>query len=96
VSEAGIEERVKSPRTLAAWTALEAHAAEIKQLDLRQLFAQDAQRGERFTFEAAGIYFDYSKNRITEQTLKLLVALASEAGVKQRMDAMFAGEPINV
>jgi glucose-6-phosphate isomerase len=96
VSEAGIEERVKSPRTLAAWTALEANAAEIKQLDLRQLFAQDAQRGERFTFEAAGIYFDYSKNRITEQTLKLLVALASEAGVKQRMDAMFAGEPINV
>jgi glucose-6-phosphate isomerase len=96
VSEAGIEERVRSPRTLAAWAALETHAAEIMKLDLRQLFAQDAQRGERFAFEAAGIYFDYSKNRITEQTLKLLVALASEAGVKQRMDAMFAGEPINV
>jgi glucose-6-phosphate isomerase len=96
VSEAGIEERVRSPRTLAAWAALETHAAEIMKLDLRQLFAQDAQRGERFAFEAAGIYFDYSKNRITEQTLKLLVALAREAGVKQRIDAMFAGEPINV
>jgi glucose-6-phosphate isomerase len=96
VSEAGIEERVRSPRTLAAWAALETHAAEIMKLDLRQLFAQDAQRGERFAFEAAGIYFDYSKNRVTEQTLKLLVALAREAGVKQRIDAMFAGEPINV
>ena len=89
-------EAVRSPRTLAAWAALETHTAEIMKLDLRQLFAQDAQRGERFAFEAAGIYFDYSKNRITEQTLKLLVALAREAGVKQRIDAMFAGEPINV
>jgi glucose-6-phosphate isomerase len=96
VSEAASEVSVKSPRTLPAWAALEAHAAEVKKLHLRQLFAQDPKRGEQFAFEAAGIYFDYSKNRITGQTVKLLLALAEQAGVKQRIDAMFAGEPINV
>ncbi len=96
MSEAAAEERVKSPRTLPAWTALEAHAREINKLHLRQLFAQDPQRGERFAVEAAQIYFDYSKNRITEQTLKLLLALAQQAGLKQRIAAMFAGERINV
>jgi glucose-6-phosphate isomerase len=84
------------PRQLAAWAALEGHAREINNLHLRQLFAQDPQRGEHFALEAAGIYFDYSKNRITEQTLKLLLALAQQAGLKQHIEAMFAGDRINV
>jgi glucose-6-phosphate isomerase len=96
VPQAATEQAVRSPRQLAAWAALEGHAREIKNLHLRQLFAQDAQRGERFALEAAGIYFDYSKNRITEQTLKLLLAVAHEAGLTQHIEAMFAGERINV
>jgi glucose-6-phosphate isomerase len=81
---------------LPAWAALKAHSREMKGLHLRQLFAEDAQRGERLAFEAAGVYFDYSKNRITDQTLKLLLQLAQEAKLKQHIEAMFRGERINV
>jgi glucose-6-phosphate isomerase len=96
VAQTTSEQLIRDPRQLAAWAALEGHAREIKNLHLRQLFAQDARRGERFALEAAGIYFDCSKNRITEQTLKLLIALAQQTELKQRIEAMFAGERINV
>ena len=79
-----------------AWKALEAHYRTIATLHLRELFANDPKRGERLTTEAVGIYFDYSKNRITDETLKLLVNLAHEAGLRQRIDAMFRGDRINV
>ncbi len=79
-----------------AWDALKAHHAAIAGTHLRELFAHDPGRGERFALEAAGIYFDYSKNRITEETLVLLLRLAEESKLRGRIDAMFAGEPINV
>src|SRR5215467_12655119 len=79
-----------------AWKALEGHYDEIRNLHLRKLFADDPGRGERMTLEAAGIYLDYSKNRITDETLKLLVQLAHESGLRERIDAMFRGERINV
>ena len=78
------------------WKALEAHAATNRTLHLRDLFAQDPKRGERLTIEAAGVYFDYSKNRITDQTIQLLLQLAGESGLRSRIDAMFCGEKINV
>jgi glucose-6-phosphate isomerase len=78
-----------------AWKDLEAHFQKIRELHLRQLFAADAERGTRMTAEGAGIYLDYSKNRITDETLKLLVQLAEESGLRQRMDAMFRGDKIN-
>lgn len=78
-----------------AWQALEAHYQEVKDLHLRTLFAEDPGRGERMTAEALGIYFDYSKHRITDETLRLLVELAEQSGLRQRMDAMFGGERIN-
>lgn len=80
----------------AAWKALEAHSKTIQSLHLRTLFADDPKRGERMTAEAAGIYLDYSKNRITDETLKLLVQLAEESGLRERIDAMFRGEKINI
>ncbi|SDA26471.1 glucose-6-phosphate isomerase [Nitrosospira sp. Nsp18] len=79
-----------------AWKALEVHYQSIKALHLRQLFANDPTRGERFTAEAAGIYLDYSKNRITDETLRLLVQLAEECNLRGRIDAMFRGDPINL
>ncbi|HSZ40950.1 MAG TPA: glucose-6-phosphate isomerase [Trebonia sp.] len=79
-----------------AWQALERHYTEISGLHLRDLFAGDPGRGERLTAEAAGIYLDYSKNRITDETMRLLLALAEESGVPERRDAMFRGEHINV
>jgi glucose-6-phosphate isomerase len=79
-----------------AWKALNAHAAKNRTLQLRDLFAQDPTRGERLKVEDAGIYFDYSKNRITDETVKLLLQLAEESGLRQRTDAMFRGEKINV
>jgi len=79
-----------------AWQALEAHYATIREVHLRQLFANDSRRGERYTAEAAGIYLDYSKNRITDETLRLLVRLARECGLRERIVAMFRGEHINV
>jgi glucose-6-phosphate isomerase len=83
-------------RKRSAWMALEAHHREIETLHLRQLFAEDAGRGERLATEAVGIYLDYSKNRITDETLKLLLELAEQSGLRQRIDAMFSGEKINV
>src|SRR5579863_2666797 len=79
-----------------AWKALEAHSKEIQKSHLRNLFADDTKRGERFALEAVGIYFDYSKNLITDETLKLLLQLAEESGLRARIDAMFRGEKINV
>jgi len=83
-------------RGLPAWTALERHHEEICGLHLRELFAADQSRGERFAAEGAGLYLDYSKNRITAKTLKLLVALAEQRGLAERTEAMFRGERINV
>ncbi|MBV9096127.1 MAG: glucose-6-phosphate isomerase [Streptosporangiaceae bacterium] len=79
-----------------AWQALTRHHAEIAGIHLRELFAADPGRGERMCAEAAGIYLDYSKNRVTEETMRLLVALAAESGVPERRDAMFCGDHINV
>jgi glucose-6-phosphate isomerase len=79
-----------------AWKALQAHFAEIKDAHLRQLFADDPGRAERFAVEGAGLHLDYSKNRITDETIKLLLQLARERGVAERRDAMFAGEEINI
>src|SRR5258706_10232740 len=78
-----------------AWKSLEAHRQKARALHLRDLFAYDSERGRRFTAEAAGIYLDYSKNRITDETLDLLTRLAEESGLRQRIDAMFHGEKIN-
>jgi glucose-6-phosphate isomerase len=83
-------------RRRPAWTALENHYNKMAGVHLRQLFAEDANRGERLAVEAAGIYLDYSKNRITDETLKLLLQLAEESGLRERIDAMFRGERINV
>jgi len=79
-----------------AWKALKAHYDGVRDLHLRTLFARDPKRGEQMTAEAAGIYLDYSKNRITEQTLKLLLDLAETVGLRGRIDAMFRGDKINV
>ncbi|HRP27694.1 MAG TPA: glucose-6-phosphate isomerase [Burkholderiaceae bacterium] len=79
-----------------AWDALAAHARELEPLHLRAIFAADPERGERLALDAAGIYLDYSKNRITDETLRLLVALADEAGLRARIDAMFGGDKVNV
>jgi glucose-6-phosphate isomerase len=83
-------------RERKAWQALERHHAEIGDRQLRELFDADPGRGERLTAEAEGIYLDYSKNRVTDETMRLLVELAEESAVPQRRDAMFAGEHINV
>src|SRR6516225_6798667 len=82
--------------TRPAWKALQTHHDQVRDLHLRKLFADDPKRGERLTAEAIGIYFDYSKNRITDETLKLLLQLAEESGLRARIDAMFRGEKINV
>jgi glucose-6-phosphate isomerase len=79
-----------------AWQALRTHHQQVKDVHLRTLFAQDAKRGERLTAEGAGLFLDYSKNRVTDETLRLLVALANDAGVAARRDAMFRGEKINI
>ena len=88
--------RLKSFTRRAAAKALAAHYKQIKDVHLRQLFADDPKRGERFTTEAAGVFLDYSKNRITDETLNLLLQLAEESGLRPRIDAMFRGEKINV
>ena len=84
-----------NPET-AAWDALEAHYETIRDAHLRDLFARDPSRGERMTLDAAGIYLDYSKNRITGETIDLLLALAKAVGLRERIDAMFRGDKINV
>jgi glucose-6-phosphate isomerase len=83
-------------RERKAWQALQRHYDEIAGRHLRDLFAEDPGRGERLTAEAAGLYLDYSKNRVTDETMRLLVELAEESGVPERRDAMFRGEHINV
>jgi len=79
-----------------AWKALAAHAKKVQRLYLRALFAEDPRRGTRLTAEAAGLYLDYSKNRITDETIRLLLRLAEDSHLRNRMDAMFRGEKINV
>jgi glucose-6-phosphate isomerase len=86
----------RSLRSLPAWKALEAHYSTVRELHLRQLFAEDPKRGERLALEAVGLYLDYSKNRVTDETLKLLLRLAEECGLRARIDAMFSGEKINI
>ncbi len=81
--------------SLAAWKALQAHAPALKARHLRELFAADPRRGDRLSLEAAGIYLDYSKQRITDETLRLLLTLAAQSGLRERIDAMFCGERIN-
>lgn len=83
-------------RKRPAWKALEKHYANVQKIHLRQLFAEDPQRAERFTLEAAGLYFDYSKSRITDETIRLLIELAEQSGLREHIGAMFWGEKINV
>ncbi len=90
-------EPLHEDRTLRpAWQALQAHHKKLRRIHLRELFAADPQRGERLTAETADIYFDYSKNHITDETLKLLVELARESHLQERIEAMFRGDAINV
>src|SRR5215468_1161939 len=87
---------IKSVTERGAWNALVSHYQKIRDLHLRQLFSDDPTRAERMTIEAVGLYFDYSKNRVTDETLKLLVQLANESGLRERIDAMFRGDKINI
>src|SRR5262245_58793160 len=79
-----------------SWKALQDHVKTIQGLHLRTLFADDATRGESLTAEGAGIFLDYSKNRVTDETIALLIRLAESAGLRERIDAMFSGAKINV
>ena len=88
--------RTRSTSNHAVWKALEDHHVTMRGLHLQNLFAEDPARGERMTAEAAGVYLDYSKNRINDETLKLLIELAEQSGLRARIDAMFRGEKINV
>jgi glucose-6-phosphate isomerase len=85
-----------SPRDLPAWAELGAHHSEIASKHLRELFATEPERGEQFTAEGAGLYLDYSKHRIIPETIRLLLALAEQVGLRERTEAMFAGDQINV
>jgi len=89
---AGIQSLTGRP----GWKALESHHQKVREVHLRRLFADDPKRGERLTTEAVGLYLDYSKNRVTDETLKLLFQLAEECGLRDRIDAMFRGEKINI
>src|SRR6266478_4139589 len=93
-----IEERAETRSAIGspAWKALESHYKKARKLHLRKLFADDPTRGERLTASAVGIELDYSKNRITDQTLQLLLQLAQDAGLQDRIDAMFSGAKINI
>jgi glucose-6-phosphate isomerase len=90
-----VERSVSGLRDHPAWALLEQHHQTMQGVHLRELFADDPQRGEKFMLEAAGIYLDYAKNRITDETLHLLLQLASESGLRERIDAMFRGDTIN-
>jgi len=92
MTTAGMKPLTKRP----AWKALQAHYKKVREVHLRELFAEDRKRGERMTAEAVGIYLDYSKNRITDETVKLLLQLAEESRLRSRIDAMFSGEKINI
>jgi glucose-6-phosphate isomerase len=92
-----IQPLAKQPATKrSAWKALASHYKTLSKVHLRQIFADDPQRGERMAVEAVGLYLDYSKNRVTDETLKLLLQLAEESGLRARIDAMFRGEKINI
>src|SRR6184192_2063881 len=94
---AGTKSRGIEPLTKRkAWKALQTHYKTVRELHLRNLFADDPKRGERMTAEAVGLFLDYSKNRVTDQTLKVLLQLAKESGLRERIDAMFRGEKINI
>src|SRR4029450_9278762 len=88
--------RTRSTGKEGAWRALENHYDEMRSRHLRELFAHDPARGERMTAEAAGVFLDYSKNRVDDETLRLLIEVAEQSGVRERLDAMFRGEKINV
>ena len=79
-----------------AWKALGAHYEKIRNTHLRTMFADDPRRAERFSLEQVGLYFDYSKHRVTEETIKLLLELAEQSGLRERIDAMFRGDRINI
>jgi glucose-6-phosphate isomerase len=87
---------IAPPRSREAWKALAAHQLNMRRVTLQQLFADDPERGRRLATEGAGIYFDYSKNRVTDETVRLLVQLANESGLREHIDAMFRGDRINV
>jgi glucose-6-phosphate isomerase len=91
-----MQKKRTSLKRLPAWKALAEHSKEIRKLHLRELFANDSARGEKLTAEGAGLFLDYSKNRVTETTLKLLEQLAEECDLRGRIDAMFRGDKINV
>src|ERR1700686_1296679 len=94
---AQVEPLTKPPRTRqTAWSALASHYKTVSKLHLQQLFADDPRRGERLALEAVGLYLDYSKNRVTDETMGLLFRLAEESGLRARIDAMFHGEKINI
>jgi glucose-6-phosphate isomerase len=88
--------RAESTSKAAIWRSLQDHHAAVRSVPLKKLFADDPARGERMTVEAAGVFFDYSKNRVNEETLALLLALAEQSGLRARIDAMFRGDKINV
>ena len=86
----------QSPVKAQLWKDLESHYTKVSKLHLRKLFEEEPERGKRMTAEAVGLYLDYSKNRITDETLKLLFLVAEESGLQSRIDAMFRGEKINL
>src|ERR1700689_1677612 len=88
--------KVQSLTQRAAWKALETHYEQVRNVPLRSLFSDDPERAARFSIEAAGLFLDYSKNRITQETRKLLLQLAEESGLRERIDAMFRGDKINI
>jgi glucose-6-phosphate isomerase len=92
----GNSSRVLPLRMRPAWSRLEAHCRKLRDVHLRQLFAEDPDRGERLAVQGAGIYLDFSKNRVTDETVRLLLQLAQESGLRDRIDAMFRGDCINV
>src|ERR1700733_11114192 len=95
--QAVLERRAVIPATKrGAWKALEVHYRSVGKLHLRDLFANDPKRGELLTAKAVGLYLDYSKNRITAETLAFLCQLAEESGLRSRIDAMFRGDKINI
>jgi len=88
---------VQTPLTqLPAWKALQAHYEIIRNRNLRELFQSDPDRGNKLALEAEGIYFDYSKHRVTDETLQLLLQLAEQSGLRERINAMFSGDKINI
>src|SRR5258708_36029154 len=85
-----------TPTKRNAWKSLESHYKKIKGLHLRKLFSDDPKRGQRLTLDVVGLFLDYSKNRITDDTVKLLVQLAEESGLREKIDAMVRGDKINI